>query len=62
MQKKRAEASKFGVGQKGIPRQDAAKQSRSAKSFNISNAGVIARAAKDREQIEEEKVTEEKAR
>ncbi|XP_042893183.1 coiled-coil domain-containing protein 174-like [Penaeus japonicus] len=62
LQKKRAEASKFGVGQKGIPRQDAAKQSRSAKSFNISNAGVIARAAKDREQIEEEKVTEEKAR
>lgn len=62
LQKKRAEASKFGAGQKGIPRQDAAKQSRSTKSFNITNAGVIARAAKDREQMEEEKITEEKAR
>lgn len=62
LHKKRAEACKYGAGQKGLLKRDLEKQSKKTTSFHTSNAGVSARAERDREQLEEEKVTQEKAR
>lgn len=62
LHKKREEASKFGVGQRGQPGRDRGKLIKTSKSFESSNAGVSSRDARDKEQLEEERLTQDKAR
>ncbi|XP_042218445.1 coiled-coil domain-containing protein 174-like [Homarus americanus] len=61
LHKKRAEASKFGAGQKGQTKRDGGKQKKST-SFQSFNAGVSDRDARDKQQQEEETITQEKSR
>lgn len=60
LQKKRAEVSKHGPGQKGIAGRE--REAIRPKVFSASNAGVSGRAARDQEQHQVEERTEEKAR
>ncbi|XP_045592208.2 coiled-coil domain-containing protein 174 isoform X1 [Procambarus clarkii] len=62
LHKKREEASRFGARQRGLPSRDGDKPTIKSKTLKSSNPGVNARAARDEEQLEEEKITEEKAR
>lgn len=60
LQKKRAEASKFGTGQRGAAGRE--KPAARPKASSASNPGVASRAARDEEQHQAEQRTEDKAR
>lgn len=60
LQKKRAEASKYGPGQRGVAGRP--REAVRPKAFSASNAGVSGRAARDEEQHQLEERTEEKSR
>uniref|UniRef100_A0A0P4W227 CCDC174 alpha/beta GRSR domain-containing protein n=1 Tax=Scylla olivacea TaxID=85551 RepID=A0A0P4W227_SCYOL len=60
LQKKRAEASKFGTGQRGAASRE--RKPAQPKGSSASNPGVTSRAARDEEQHQAEQRTEEKTR
>ncbi|XP_045123374.1 coiled-coil domain-containing protein 174-like isoform X1 [Portunus trituberculatus] len=60
LQKKRAEASKFGTGQRGAAGRE--KEAARPKASSASNPGVASRAARDEEQHQAEQRNEEKSR